>query len=91
MSWLGGAYRRCIEWVWKWLRPAGLILRRDELTSATAQRLSTGPNARVETTLWIRQETPPGIARLAAILSAYARDPSLSPRSGLAGRPAGDA
>ena len=91
MKWLRGAYRRCIEWVWKWLRPAGLILSGDEFEPGPARAVSTGPDARIDMTMWIRQETPSGIAKLATLLSEYASDPSLSSRGGLAGRTAGEA
>jgi hypothetical protein len=91
LKWLRRAYRHCIEWVWSRFWPPGLILRSGKVEPATSWMVSTGPNARIETTMWIRQETPPGIARLAAILSECARDTSISSGGGLAGRPARDA
>ena len=90
MKWLASAYRRCLEWVRDRLWPPTLVLRREKIRSPSGEVVRTCPAERVETTMRIKTETPPGIARLAAILSECAHDPVVSTRGGLAGNAAPD-
>jgi hypothetical protein len=89
MTWLRSACRRCVEWVWSWFGPPRLVVPFDALAPEDPQTVTTRPGARIAVELRIRRETPPGIARLAAILSETARESAIPSRSGLARRPAG--
>ena len=89
MTWLSSAYRRCVEWVWKWFGPPRLVVPFDALAPEDPQTVTTRPGARIVVEMRIRRDTPPGIARLAAILSESARESAIPSGSGLARRPAG--
>jgi len=89
VSWVGKACRRGIAWLWNRIWPPRLAVPLDALAGEEAQLLTTGPGARIVTQLRIRRETPPGIARLAAILDEWIRESAISSDGGLAGRPAG--
>jgi hypothetical protein len=84
MGWLQRKVRRCVEWVRGWLRPPELVLAGAAPTGDAALVLCTPPASRVDTCLAIRQETPPGIARLAALL-AECSDIDFRAEGGLAG------
>lgn len=84
MGWLQRRFRRCVEWVRGWLRPPELVLSGAAPTGEAGIALSTPPGSRLDTRLAIRQETPPGIARLAALL-AECSDTDFRPEGRLAG------
>jgi hypothetical protein len=74
VQWLSSAYRRCLKWVCSWLKPPRIVVPIEAIASEDPQIVATCPDARVYVQMEIRRDTPPGIARLAAILSECASE-----------------
>lgn len=74
MKWLSSAYRRCLKWVCRGYRSPRLVVPIEAIMSEEPQIVTTCPDERVGVQMHIRRDTPPGIARLAAILSECGRE-----------------
>lgn len=81
-------YRRCVAWIQSWFFPPVLILQPGPLGSGELHTVQTEPGVRIHMSLRYRQEAPPGIMKLAAILNEYIHERPIQPGGRLAGHSA---
>jgi hypothetical protein len=72
MKWLHARYRRCVDLLLGWFGSVELLVRPGNLANSAVEIASCDPVPRIATRMRIRQETPPGIAKLATILGECA-------------------
>ena len=79
MGCLWYTYHRSVAWIWSWFFPPGLILQPGPLGTGGLHTVQTQPRAQIYMYLRYRQETPPGIVKLAVILSERVHEGPISP------------
>ena len=78
MKWLRARYRGCVDWCLGWFAAVELLVRPGNVASTAVEIASCDPASRITTRMRIRHETPPGIARVATILSECAGESEIS-------------
>ena len=74
-------YHRCVAWIRSWFYPPILILHPGPLETGKLHTVQTEPGTPLHIQLQYRQETPPGIMKLAVILSECTHERPISPGS----------